>query len=136
MPQGRVLTSAERDDIARLVEKLFVAPKELRLAGAAQTMSLVASNYKFTTGSTQNPTMRVAQGASVKISLTSAGGAHDWVLANGSDGTIIARTPLATGGTPVTVDFTAGPVGNHVYYCSVGSHRVLGMEGRFVIEAP
>jgi hypothetical protein len=32
------------------------------------------------------------------------------------------------------VEFTASPVGNHVYYCSVDGHQALGMEGRFIVQ--
>ena len=46
----------------------------------------------------------------------------------------LARTARATPGAPATIEFTADRVGEHVYYCSVGTHRQLGMEGRFIIE--
>ncbi|MEX2112978.1 MAG: hypothetical protein WD845_07315 [Pirellulales bacterium] len=135
MPQGRVLEERERHEILRLVEKLFIGPKELALKSDVVTLSIVAKNYAFTAQSTENPTFRVAQGATIKVSLTSGAGTHDWVLADGATGQVLARTERVSGSTPETVEFAADRAGNHVYYCSVGQHRALGMEGRFVVES-
>jgi plastocyanin len=135
MPQGRVLEERERAEILRLVEKLFVGPKHLTFKGDRVDLIMVGTNYVFTAPQGQNPTFTVTQGATVKVSLTSGGGSHDWVLAHGTTGNVIARTERVAGATPVTVEFVATDVGNHVYYCSVGQHRALGMEGRLIIES-
>ncbi len=103
------------------------------------TIVLGSKNYVFTLGEDENPTIRVEKGARITIKLTSQQGRHDWVLADddGEEEEVLAKTERTTPtGEPVMVTFTADRVGDHVYYCSVGSHRRRGMHGRFIVFDP
>lgn len=104
---------------------------------ARKEFEVGSRNHRFSIDSAENPVIRVKKGTQVKINLTSQGGTHDWVFAikNGSNEVIVAQTPRVSSGAPaVSVEFIADTVGEHVYYCSVGTHRAQGMEGRFIVE--
>lgn len=137
MPQGRVLPSATRAELSRLLTDVLLTRK-LRTLNDEVNLSIVASNYEYKISldggaAETNPTITVKQGATIAISIASAGGTHDWVLED-SSGRVVTRTARVSGGTPVTHLFTAGAPGDYLYFCSVGSHRELGMEGKLVIE--
>ena len=74
--------------------------------------------------------MRVKEGDEVTITFRSNEGRHDWAIDE-----FDARTEVVgPDGGDTTVTFTADRVGNFEYYCSVGSHRQLGMVGRLIVE--
>jgi len=73
--------------------------------------------------------IKVKKGDRVKIVLTSADGFHDWVI----DGFNAATSRVNTGQTAET-EFVADQAGTFEYYCSVGSHRQMGMVGKLIVE--
>lgn len=86
--------------------------------------TVVALNFKY-----QPTEIKVKKGDKVKITFQNAEGFHDWVLDEFS-----ARTKkLQTGGQEV-LEFTADKTGAFEFYCSVGSHRQMGMVGKFIVE--
>jgi plastocyanin len=104
---------------------------------ARKEFEVGSRNHDFSIDGVENPTVRVKKGTQVKIILTSQGGTHDWVFAlkNGTNEVIVAQTPRVMSGAPaVSVEFVADTVGEHVYYCSVGTHRAQGMEGKLIVE--
>ena len=79
---------------------------------------------------TYNPKeIRVKQGDTVKIAFNSVGGLHDWIV----DG-FNARTARLQSGQSETIEFVASKTGTFEYYCSVGSHRQMGMVGKLIVE--
>jgi plastocyanin len=70
----------------------------------------------------------VNQGDRVRIELTSREGTHDLVI----DG--IGRTERVSAGKTSSLEFTANRQGAYEYYCSVGNHREMGMEGRILVQ--
>ncbi|MBI4392478.1 MAG: hypothetical protein HY556_01585 [Euryarchaeota archaeon] len=56
---------------------------------------------------------------------------HDLVVERHRD----AKTMLLQPGKSETLRFTAGPAGNHTYYCTVPGHREAGMAGTMRIAA-
>ncbi len=91
--------------------------------------SLLGTNYKFMMNGEEAPTLKVKQGDLVKITFKSTGGFHDWVIDEFS-----AKTDRVTEGEITTVEFVADKKGTFEYYCSVGSHRSLGMVGKLIVE--
>ncbi len=92
--------------------------------------SLNVNSYSF--GYSTN-TINVNPGDQVTLKLTNSGGKHDWVIDEISG----ARTKIINGGQSDTITFTipqsaAGKT--YKFYCSVGNHRALGMEGNLVIS--
>lgn len=54
---------------------------------------------------------------------------HNWVL-EGVDG---AATEVIGNGETTEITFQAPAVGEYAFFCSVGNHRDVGMEGVFVV---
>ena len=133
MPQGRVLNGATRLEITRLLNDLFISPK-LNLLADDVGLTIVARNHAFAINGQDNPVIRVRQGTTITITISSRSGSHDWVLED-SDRRVLTRTALVSGNKPITHTFVADQAGEYTYFCSVGSHRLLGMEGRFIVEA-
>ena len=73
--------------------------------------------------------MRVKKGDTVKIHFLSVGGMHDWVLDEFS-----AKTPRVSEGQSADIEFQATKTGTFEYYCSVGTHRQMGMVGKLIVE--
>jgi len=73
--------------------------------------------------------IRVKKGDTVRINYTSTDGFHDFVM----DEFGAATERVNTGGSTY-VEFVADQAGTFEYYCSVGSHRQLGMVGNLIVE--
>jgi len=73
--------------------------------------------------------IKVKKGDTVRIVFNNTEGTHDLVL----DEFDVATKMLQAGGTE-TVEFVADQTGEFEYYCSVGSHRQMGMKGTLIVE--
>lgn len=73
--------------------------------------------------------INVSKGDKVKIIFKNAEGTHDFVI----DEFNVATKRLKTG-EEETIEFTADKSGTFEYYCSVGSHRVMGMKGSLIVK--
>lgn len=94
------------------------------------TFVITGQNFKFAMDGKDNPELKVKYGTRVKIDFTSTEGFHDWVVDEFN-----ARTQQVSAGDPsASVEFIADKKGTFEYYCSVGSHRELGMKGKLVVE--
>ena len=74
--------------------------------------------------------MKTGVGQAVLVTFTSDSGLHDFVI----DEIKGAKTAQLQGGKSETIEFVADKKGSFKYYCSVGNHRAMGMEGTFVVE--
>lgn len=86
--------------------------------------TLTASNFKFDVKE-----IKVKKGDRIKISLRSTEGMHDWVIDEFN-----ARVRQIQAGQQDTAEFTADKAGRFQYYCSVGTHRQMGMWGTLIVE--
>lgn len=88
-----------------------------------KAISIESGNFYFKPNE-----ITLKKGEKVTITLTSAGGMHDFVIDafNVKSGTI-------NGGT-TTVTFTPDKTGTFEFYCSVGQHRKMGMTGKLIVE--
>jgi plastocyanin len=76
-------------------------------------------------------TISVKPGETVELTLTNSDGLHDFVI----DELDVATKKISKGETDV-VTFTISEdvdAESFAYYCSVGNHRSLGMEGKLMI---
>jgi|AntRauTorcE11897_2_1112592.scaffolds.fasta_scaffold01006_2 plastocyanin len=106
-----------------------VSPEPVsQTAPAAESTSHVFALDSFSYGYSEDE-IRVKQGDTVTINLTSSAGFHDWVV----DEFGAATEKINVGGT-TSVTFVADTAGTFEYYCSVGSHRLQGMVGNLVVE--
>jgi len=92
--------------------------------GAVKEFEITGHNFAFS-----DNTIRVKKGDTVKLAFRSTDGFHDWT----SDA-FDAKTERVNTGDSSIVIFTADTVGEFPFYCSVGSHRSLGMEGMLIVE--
>lgn len=74
-------------------------------------------------------TITVNKGDTVRIVFTNAEGFHDWKI----DEFNAATNKIGAGATE-TIEFVADKEGSFEYYCSVGSHRAMGMKGTLIVE--
>ena len=89
-----------------------------------KSFTIKGSNFKF-----EPSTITVNKGDTVKVTFENVGGFHDWVLEEFN-----VRTKQIGNGTTETVQFVADRTGSFEYYCSVGSHRQMGMKGTLIVK--
>ena len=73
--------------------------------------------------------IKVKEGDTVTINLTSTDGFHDWLVDEFN-----AKTDRVNTGQTTSVTFVANKAGSYEYYCSVGQHRANGMVGTLIVE--
>lgn len=86
--------------------------------------TVTASNYSFA------PNMiTVKKGETVKINFVNSVGFHDLKIDE-----FKVATKKINGGATDSVTFVADKAGSFEFYCSVGSHRAMGMKGTLVVQ--
>ena len=113
------LTGASAVEIKDIEQKL----------DSTKTFIITGANFKFVVDGKENPTIEVNEGDTVKIKFTSTEGFHDWVVDEFG-----ATAKVRAGDATTSVEFIADKKGTFEYYCSVGSHREMGMKGRFIVK--
>src|SRR3989338_5415537 len=73
--------------------------------------------------------MLVEKGTRVKITFQNSAGFHDFVVEGYSVATKQTQSPATE-----VLEFTADKMGTFEYYCSVGTHRAIGMKGMLIVE--
>lgn len=86
--------------------------------------TITGSNFAYAPNS-----IKVKKGDKVRIIFKNADGFHDLKIDE-----LNVSTAKIQGGAQETIEFTADKVGSFEYYCSVGSHRQMGMKGTLVVE--
>ena len=74
-------------------------------------------------------TINVNKGDKVKITFKNAEGTHDFVIDEFNTATKRLKV-----GEEETIEFTADKSGTFEYYCSVGTHRAMGMVGSLTVK--
>lgn len=93
-------------------------------ASNVKTFTITGSNYAFAPN-----VITVNKGDTVKIIMQNSGGMHDLKIDEFN-----VATPRITGGQDASVEFVADKTGSFQYYCSVGSHRAMGMWGTLMVK--
>ena len=73
--------------------------------------------------------MKVKLGDKVRVVFFNQGGFHDWVVDEFN-----AKIKQLPAGQTETIEFIADKKGTFEYYCSVGTHRQMGMKGNLIVE--
>lgn len=97
--------------------------EQVTAVGTVKEFTVSGDNFAFAPS-----TMTVKKGDTVRVTFVNAEGFHDWKI----DELNVATAKLQAGGTE-TVEFVAETAGSFAYYCSVGTHREMGMEGTLVV---
>ncbi len=92
--------------------------------GEVKEFTVSADNFSF-----KPSTITVKKGDKVKITFVNSEGFHDWVVDEFGAATKQTQAP-----TTEVIEFTADKTGSFEYYCSVGSHRDMGMVGTLVVK--
>lgn len=92
--------------------------------GAVKTFNVIGTPFAFSLSE-----IKVKKGDTVKIVFTNQQGTHDWVIDEFN-----ARTAVLQAGKTQTIQFVANKTGTFEYYCSVGTHRQMGMKGNLIVE--
>lgn len=93
-------------------------------APTTKEFTVVGDNYSFA------PNMlTVNKGDKVKITFQNKNGFHDFVIDE-----LGVNSGKINGGQEKIVEFTADKAGSFEYYCSVGSHRAMGMKGTLTVK--
>ena len=71
----------------------------------------------------------VKKGEKVTLVFKNTDGTHDWVVDE-----FAAKTKTINTGESDTITFTPDKVGTFEFYCSVGTHRQMGMKGDLIVE--
>jgi len=85
---------------------------------------VTGKNFAFTPS-----TITVNKGDNVKIVFQNTAGMHDFKI----DEYGVASSKTSDPSEEV-IEFTADKAGSFEYYCSVGSHRAMGMKGTLVVK--
>lgn len=94
------------------------------VAGSVKEFTVTANNFAYDV-----KTIKVKKGDKVEITFKNAEGFHDLKI----DEFNTSTAQLQAGGSQV-IEFVADKTGTFEYYCSVGSHRAMGMKGNLVVE--
>ncbi len=93
-------------------------------APAEKVFVVTGKNYSFTPA-----TITVNKGDKVKITFKNTSGFHDFKIDEFGVAAKKTQSP-----TEEVLEFTADKAGSFEYYCSVGSHRSMGMKGTLKVE--
>ena len=91
--------------------------------GAEKDFTVTGKNFSFSPS-----TLSVKKGDTVKITFKNAGGMHDFKIDEFN-----VATSRINDGQEATVTFVADKAGTFNYYCSVGTHRSMGMQGTLTV---
>lgn len=94
------------------------------MAGSVKEFDVIGTPFAFDVTS-----ITVKKGDTVRINFTNAEGVHDWVVDEFTGG----RTKILQSGQSETIEFVADKAGTFEYYCSVGTHRQMGMKGTLTV---
>jgi plastocyanin len=73
--------------------------------------------------------IRVEQGERIRIVIRNTQGTHDFNIDEFN-----VHSEIIPEGTAISVEFLADRRGEFAYYCSIGNHRAMGMEGMLIVE--
>ncbi|MSU44772.1 hypothetical protein EXS45_01140 [Candidatus Nomurabacteria bacterium] len=111
-------------EIQQEIPKSPSTTKNIITTPAIKEFIVSGKNFSFT------PTLlTVSKGDRVKIIFQNSAGFHDFVIDEYWVATKQAQSP-----TTEVLEFTADKVGSFEYYCSVGSHRKMGMKGTLIVQ--
>lgn len=100
-------------------------PGPAEATGVVKEFTVSGDNFSFVPS-----TITVKKGDKVKITFVNSAGFHDFVIDEYSVASKKTQSP-----TTEVLEFMADKVGSFEYYCSVGSHRAMGMKGALVVES-
>lgn len=99
-------------------------PGEGETNSEVKEFTISGKNFSF-----EPSLITVNKGDRVKITFENTAGFHDFVIDEYGVATKQAQAPDTE-----VIEFTADKVGSFEYYCSVGTHRAMGMKGTLKVQ--
>ena len=99
-------------------------PEDTMRKSEVRTFTVTGKDFSFAPNQ-----IRVNKGDTVKIIFKNTGGIHDFVVSGYN-----VATQQISSGEEETIQFIADQQGTFEFYCSVGSHRLMGMKGSLIVE--
>ena len=121
-PEPNIIAPTEETQV--MEEKSAAAEEPAMPEKIAKAFPLVGTNFTFSFTE-----IRVKKGDLVRVIFENKSGFHDFSLDEFN-----VRTKQLQAGETEMVEFVADKTGEFEYYCSVGSHRAMGMRGKFIVE--
>lgn len=122
-PQNVAVNQGNQNIPATLPTATVIAPTD-NTTTVNETFIVTGQNFSFSPAQ-----LKVKKGEVIKIIFKNTGGMHDFVLDEFN-----VRTSRVQDGGEEAVIFTADKTGSFEYYCSVGSHRAMGLTGTLMVE--
>jgi plastocyanin len=113
---------AVSDEESRVVQGNSVIDTTVK--GEVREFVVSGQNFSFTPS-----VITVKKGDKVKITFNNTQGFHDFKIDEYGVASKQSKSPTAE-----VLEFTADKAGSFEYYCSVGSHRAMGMKGTLKVE--
>lgn len=115
---------ATTQELPMIVEE-ETPPAEVGQEAEVREITVEGQEFSFSPGS-----ITVTEGERIRLTFTNVGSfPHNFIV----DELGIATQTIPPGGSD-TIEFTSNQSGTFSFYCSVGNHRELGMEGTLDIE--
>jgi len=92
--------------------------------GVVKEFTVSGNNFAFVPS-----IITVNKGDKVKVTFKNSIGFHDFVIDEYGVATKQTQAP-----TTEVIEFIANKKGSFEYYCSVGSHRMMGMKGTLIVK--
>ena len=89
-----------------------------------KTYIITAKNFEFSESE-----IKVKLGDRIKVVLNIEEGYHDFVIDEFG-----VKTEKLEKGQSGSIEFIADKQGEYEYYCSIGTHRQMGMRGKLIVE--
>ena len=99
-------------------------PSATSTVPTAKEFTVNGSNFAFDV-----KTITVNKGDTVTIHFINTTGTHDFVIDE-----FDVATPTLQTGQKADVTFVADKAGSFEYYCSIGTHRAMGMKGTLIVN--
>ena len=112
------------DNTEKVVSTVVPTTNTRNTISGIKEFTITGSNFSFTPNS-----IVVKKGDKVKINFKNADGFHDLIIDE-----FKVATKTIKSGEEESIEFTADKVGSFQYYCSVGTHRTMGMWGTLKVE--
>ncbi len=127
MPYLEGETDGENTEADTILETNLNA--EVKTEGKVEANTTKEFNVSGENFSFKPNLITVKKGDRVKITFKNSAGFHDFVIDEYGMATKKTQAP-----TTEVLEFTADKVGSFEYYCSVGSHKAMGMYGTLKVE--
>ena len=118
------LDDASSEAVENNTEVTVTTPSVSTSLGDVKQFTVTGKNFSFSPS-----TIKVNKGDKVRINFDNTQGFHDFVIDEYGAATKQSQAPFKE-----VVEFIADKSGSFEFYCSVGTHRHMGMKGTLIVK--